>query len=270
MSDPVETTETEVPVEETPVEKDKETPAADQDQESDSDDKKPEEDKKPDPKPAEEPKKNHDTRRWERLMRERAEFKAKADWLEQQMTVKKQETVSGSPARDKFGSDEEYVQALTDYMVEKKLSGVKQELTQHQEQTRTQNDWMSKINQARTDYSDYDAAMEDAQDIPISEHTKEAIQSSDLGGDIAYYLAKNPEEALRINSLSPMAAAREIGRIESYVEYEKTQKTKKPPVSKAPSPIKPVHSQGSGTKSLEDMTPAEYIAYRDKQQAKRR
>jgi hypothetical protein len=276
MSDPVETTET-APVEEekveTPVEKE-ETPA----EPVEGEEPKAEEDKdkKPEPKPAEEPKKkSHDQIRWERVLKERAEFKAKAEWLEQQINQQRQtqaqSPTNGRPARDKYESDEDYVDALTTWKVEQKLSGVEQKLTQHQEQTRTQTEWVSKINQARTDYPDYDTAMEEAQDIPVSESMKEAIQSSDLGADIAYYLARNHDEAERINTLSPMAAAREIGRIESYVEYEKTQKGKKPPVSKAPSPIKPVHSSsGSGTKSLEDMTPAEFIAFRNKQQAKKR
>jgi hypothetical protein len=256
MSDPVEVAETEVPevVEETTAEGQQE-PAE------------PKAEEKPAEEKAEEaPKKNHDTRRWERLMRERAEFKAKADWLEQQYSKQNAQTqpANDRPARDQYANDEDYVDALTTWKVDQKLSGVKQELAQHQNQSQTQASWISKINQARADYSDYDAVMEDSQDIRITPEVAEAIQSSELGGDIAYYLAKNPVEAERINSLSPIAAAREIGRIESYVEYEKTNKPKVP-VSKAPVPIKPVRSStGSGTKSLEDMSPAEFIAYRNK------
>ena len=257
MSDPVEVV-TEVEVVEPVVEDSNAEPA-----EPKADDPKAEDTK------TEEPKKNHDSRRWERLMRERAEFKAKADYLEQQVQAKKAETaVTGRPARDQFGSDEDYVDALTTWKVDQKLSGVKEQLSQHQMQSQAQASWVSKINQARAEYSDYDRIMEDAQDIPIEPAVAEAIQSSEIGGDVAYYLAKHPEEAIRINSLSPMSAAREIGRIESYVEYEKGQKAKKPPVSKAPAPIQPVKaSSAPGTKSLEDMTPAEYMAFRNKQEA---
>ena len=230
--------------------------------------KKPEDAEKKD----EQPKKNHDQRRWERTLKERAEYKAKAEWLEQQLQQKQAPAAKeGRPSRDKYESDEDYVDALTTWKVDQKLAGVKQELSQHQSKSQTQVEWASKITQARADYADYDTVMEDAQDIPIEPAVAEAIQSSDLGGDIAYYLAKNPDEASRINSLSPMAAAREIGRIESYVEYEKTQKLKKAPVSKAPAPIKPVHSSTStASKSLEDMTPGEYMAYRNKQEAARK
>lgn len=266
MTDPVEVAEKpEVPVvEETPVEEN-------QTETTPSEEVKPEDEKKPEEKKPEEPRKNHDQRRWERTLKERAEYKAKAEWLEAQLNQQKVPTQqSGRPARDQFTNDEDYVDALTTWKVDQKLGSVKQELAHQQSQSRTQTEWVSKINQARTDYSDYDTVMEDAQDIPIDPSVAEAIQSSDLGGDIAYYLAKNPEEAIRINSLSPIAAAREIGRIESYVEYEKTHK-KVAPVSKAPSPIKPVRSStGSGTKSFEDMSPGEYVVYRNKQDAARR
>lgn len=266
MTDPVEVAEKpEVSVEEkdTPVE---ETPTPD-----------PAEPKvetpKAEEKKEEEPKKqSHDERRWARLLKERAEAQAELKFLKEHYQRQQQQPdKANAPARDKFESDEAYVQALTDYMVERKLAGVKQELAQHQSQSRTQTEWVSKINQARADYADYDSVMEDAQDIPIEPAVAEAIQSSELGGDIAYYLGKNPEEALRINSLSPYAAAREIGRIESYVEYEKTQKAKKPSVSKAPNPIKPVHSSTStASKSLEDMSPSEYMAYMNKRESERR
>lgn len=241
---PVETTSTET-IDEKPVEEKAET------------------EKKPDAE------KNHFQRRQERLLRERAEYKAEAEFLRSQFQNQQKQAQSkteGRPARDQFESDEDYVDALTDWKLDQKLSGVKEELAQHQNQSQVQSSWVSKVNQARQDYPDYETVMEDAQDIPISKSTAEAMQSSDLGADIAYYLAKNPDEAMRINSLSPIAAAREIGRIESYVEYEKDQAKKKAPVSKAPAPIKPVKSSsGSGSKSLEDMTPAEYIAYRNKQ-----
>lgn len=266
MTDPVEVTEkTEVPVEETPVE---ETP-------TDPAEPKAEEDKKEEPEQKEEdqPKKTHDQRRWERLLKERAEYKAKVELYEQMQLQQQHKPVnSGRPSRDKFDSDEDYVSALTSWTVEQKLGNVKQELAQHQVQNQTQAEWASKINQARADYADYDSVMEDAQDIPIAPVVAEAIQSSDLGGDIAYYLGKNPDEALRLNSMSPVAASREIGRIESYLEYEKSQaKAKKVPVSKAPNPIKPVKSSaGSGAKSLEDMSPSEYMAYMNKREAERR
>lgn len=227
----------------------------------------------PEDKQPEEKKKTHDERRWERLLKERAEFKAKAELYEQMHSQQKKapDPASGRPSRADFDDDESYVDSLTSWKVEQKLAGVQERISQAQQQTQAQSAWVSKVNQARTDYADYNQVMEDAQDIPISPAVAEAIQSSDLGADVAYYLGKNPGEAERINQLSPMAAAREIGRIESYVEYEKQNAKKVAPVSKAPSPIKPVRSgTGGSTKDLETMTPGEYSAYMNKRERERK
>jgi len=220
----------------------------------------------PEKKEPEEKKENHFERRQRRLLQERAEFKARAELLEQMMTQQKPAVSEGLPQRDKFESDEEYVRALNAYTVNESLKGIEERLLQKLSKSSVEQSWGQKISQARSDYPDYDEVMELAQDIPITKHVAEAMQGSDFGADVAYYLAKNPEEAERINTLPAMAAAREIGRIESYVEYEKGQKKAKPVMSKAPAPIKPVKpSTSAGNKSLEDMTPAEYIAYRNKQ-----
>jgi hypothetical protein len=134
-------------------------------------------------------------------------------------------------------------------------------------------EWDSKLKVAKAEYSDFDEVLQDAQDIPITQTMAQAIKSSEIGADLAYFLGKDPDYAIRISKMDPISAARELGRIESYIEYDKANKkpAAKPAVSKAPSPIKPVKSSTTpGSKSLEDMTPAEYMAYRNKQDAERR
>jgi len=235
-----------------------------------SGDDEPKDEKEEEPKPKKE---NHDDRRWKRILQERAEYKAKAELYEQQAQQQqpKQEVPNeGRPARADFDNDEDYVDSLTTWKVEQKLAGVRQELTQSQMQSQAQASWGTKVDQARTDYADYDTVMEDAQDIPITPAVVEALQSSDIGADVAYHLAKHPEKAERLNTLSPIAAAREIGRIESLVEGSKAKPAKR--LSGAPAPIKPVRntaSKGTGKKSLDDMSPEEYMAHRNKQEQSR-
>lgn len=48
-----------------------------------------------------------------------------------------------------------------------------------------------------------------------------AIKDSDVGPDIAYQLAKDPAEALRVSKLSPLEQAREFGRKESDFKSSK-------------------------------------------------
>jgi len=259
------------PEEEVQEEVQEEEPTDEQSGDDDSDDAKEEESKEEDPKPKK--KENHDERRWKRILQERAEYKAKAELYEKQFNQPKQEEQQegGRPSRADYDNDEDYVDSLTTWKVEQKLAGVRQELTQEQMQSQAQASWGSKVDQARTDYADYDTVMEDAQDIPVTPAVVEALQSSEIGADVAYYLAKHPEKAERLNTLPPLSQVREIGRIEALVEGNKSGAQKKS-VSKAPAPIKPVRntaSKGTGKKSLDDMSPSEYMAYRNKQEQSR-
>jgi preprotein translocase subunit SecA len=61
----------------------------------------------------------------------------------------------------------------------------------------------------------------------------DAILTSDRGPEVAYHLAKNPALAERLNRLSPIAAAREIGRIEAALEKSSPGTTRKPPPAPA-------------------------------------
>jgi hypothetical protein len=54
--------------------------------------------------------------------------------------------------------------------------------------------------------------------------------------EIIHHLAKNPEEAERLSTLSPLAAAREIGRIEARLETRAVKKT-----TSAPPPPKTIN-----------------------------
>lgn len=221
------------------------------------------------------PKKNHDQRRWERLLNERAEYKAKLELYERQQQAQQAQTKSdsGRPARENFASDEDYVDALTDWKLEQKWEPMQQRFAEQQRAQQVDAAWDAKLQQAKAEYSDFDAVLQDSQDVPITPVMAQAIKSSDVGADLAYFLGKDPEYAVKISRMDPISAARELGRIESYIEYDKSQRKPavKAAVSKAPSPIKPVKTATTSSgKSLEDMSPAEYVAYRNKQDMERR
>ena len=87
--------------------------------------------------------------------------------------------------------------------------------------------------------------------LPITQAMAETIHESDIGPEIAYYLGSNPTEAKRISQLSPLAQAKELGKIEDRL-------TKEPPAKKtttAPPPIAPVKGQGSGNPSYDTTDP---------------
>lgn len=197
----------------------------------------PAEENKEEPKAEEQPKKNHEQRRWERLLRERAEFKAKVELYEKMQTQQQPVQDNGEPKREQFTDDLSYLEARQDFQLKKIASQV----TRPQQQ----NNWIDKENAIRESIPDFDDVMEDARDrgITIPQPSADAISSSDIGPEIQYHLAKNPKEAERLWSLAnPVDQIRAIGKIEAAIEARKNVKPVK--ISAAPKPIAPVKTTG--------------------------
>lgn len=72
-----------------------------------------------------------------------------------------------------------------------------------------------------------------------------AIKDSDVGPDIAYQLAKDPAEALRISKLTPLEQAREFGRKESEFTNNKEVEALKAEITK----LKGGRGEADGTKA---------------------
>lgn len=184
----------------------------------------------------EEQKKNHDQRRWERILRERAEYKAKAEFLEKMQTQQVAAQNTGEPKREQFPDDLAYLEARQDY----KLKQIAEKAA-----PQPQNNWSAKEDAVRSAIPDFDDVIEDARDrgITIPQPSADAIASSEIGPEIQYYIAKNPREAEKLWRLSnPVDQIRAIGRIEASIEAEKNKKPVK--VSAAPKPIAPVKTHG--------------------------
>jgi len=183
------------------------------------------------------------------------------------------------PTPDKFADYADYLEALTDWKADQKVSEAlskrdqdaqqKQELTQHQTRVKT---WVERQAAVREALPDYDEVMGDA-DVAVSPHVQEILLDSDMGPQMAYHLAKNQDEAERISSLSPLAAARELGKLEAALASKSPQASTTansqapapaaPKVTKAPTPITPVRGTGGQfTKAPESMSDAEWYASR--------
>lgn len=183
-----------------------------------------------------------------------------------------QKTAEGKPTPDKFETYEEFLEALSDYKVEQRAKQFEQAENQRKanEQQKAQLDtFQERLSEARSRYTDFDEVV--GAQIPISQAMQQTILESDKGADLAYWLGSNPEESARIAKLSPFAAAKELGKIEARFEA-KPEPKKQAPVSKAPPPITPLASQSpaGSTKSPDEMTLAEYEAWRASGGGKRR
>jgi len=117
--------------------------------------------------------------------------------------------------------------------------------------------------------------VEDYEDVaytaPIHDHVAELVMAMDEGPRIAYYLGKNPETAARLSALPPLDAAKELGRIDARLAFEREQAKAQRPVSRAPPPPPKIEAtEPAVDKDPGTMSDAEFAKWRRRQIAQRR
>lgn len=118
--------------------------------------------------------------------------------------------------------------------------------------------YVDEVPEARSRYADFDQVIAVAMrpDV-VSTDLANLVLDSERPHDLAYHLGKNPEMARAISTLNPVQQARELGRIEATLALPRA-KTQ----SSAPDPIRPLKGSASATSSPDNMTAAEYAAWR--------
>lgn len=212
-------------------------------------------------------------RRIDKLTREKADAARETEyWRQQALRTSPAETKVETPVKaedkpkvDDFATHAEYVEALTDWKVETRFKAV--EAKQNEEKAKThqqtvQSSFKEKQESFKAATPDFDEVVADA-DIPVSKALIDEVVTHEHGPALQYFLAKNPDEAERLSKLTPLALAREVGRLESRFVTAPSKPTDK--VTKAPAPPTPVsRSSSTSTKKPEDMPLAEYLAHRAK------
>jgi len=175
------------------------------------------------------------------------------------------------PKPEEFKTPAEYVDALADWKADQKLA----QSEANKQKKQVESTYFDREEKAREKYEDFHTVVyRDPKDggPAISDVMHGAIMESDIGPEIAYHLGKNPDEALRIYRLGPLAQAREIGKLEASLIANPP--AKKP--SSAPEPITPVGSRSaspnysaSDPRSLK-MSMEDWAAARAKEKAKSR
>lgn len=207
-------------------------------------------------------------RSWERRNREILETALTAG---RSQPVPQPTSGSSEPDPTKFTDYAEYMRAVTRYeadeAIERRITREqegRQQRTQADRQVELQKSFQQHLAKGSEKYDDFEEVALDPS-VPINQYMAEVITESEIGADVAYYLAKNRAEAQRISTLSPLAAAREIGRIEAKLLTAPTE----PKVSSAPSPIIPVAGKAGVSKDPTEMTQKEFDSWRKKQIAAR-
>ncbi|AEI70876.1 scaffold protein [EBPR podovirus 1] len=175
------------------------------------------------------------------------------------------------PIPDRFGSYDEYVEALADWKADQRVA----ESFKRRDAERSQaaearaaeakaQAWAERQSEFREATPDYDAVVGKSA-VQIAPHVVDTLLDSESGPELAYHLAKRPETVKRINALSPLSAARELGRIEATLSNPAAPQFK--PASKAPAPITPARSSAPAAVDLASANMDQYIAARRKQGA---
>jgi hypothetical protein len=118
----------------------------------------------------------------------------------------------------------------------------------------TEKAWRDRETKTREAHPDYDDKLQELK-IPNTEAVsaiKTAISESEIGPELLYHLASNPDEATRIVKLSPTRAVAELGKLELKLSGDRAPKAKTREVSKAPEPITPLRRGGKSAHVLGD------------------
>lgn len=165
------------------------------------------------------------------------------------------------PKQEDFKTVGDYTEALTDYLVEKKAkeAGETAKRQNAADRAKAQADEVTSAFVTRQDEfkkatPDYEEVVGESE-LNVPNAGMQYIVESEMGPQLAYHLAKNPDVVERLSKLSPARCVAELGKLE--VRLEDAAKSKDPPnkgdpapqnarqVSRAPAPIQPLNGDAA-------------------------
>ncbi len=117
--------------------------------------------------------------------------------------------------------------------------------------------WDEQATEAKGRYKDFDEVVRKQGLFPLNSHLGPLVKMSDMAGDLAYHIASDRALHDELVRMSPVDAARHLGRIEATMSGPKPRTS-----TQAPMPISPVRGQAGATRTPESMSMDEYIAAR--------
>lgn len=146
------------------------------------------------------------------------------------------------PDAANFDTYEKYIKALTTWQLDSR----DQARADDEVSKKNAAAWKARVATAKEAHDDYEDVIAGAADTPISRVMHDAITESEVGPQLAYYLATHLDEAARIFALSPNAGAREMGKLETLIEAKANpSKNPKPAAGAKALPRPPANVGGS-------------------------
>lgn len=185
--------------------------------------------------------------------------------LEAQMRQAQQQTMAQQwqtqkPDVNQFDSTEDWAQAYESWRA---YGDQMQQRAQYEQQMAQQQMDAAAAQQARLadtmrrgaeKHADFQAAVSDPT-VPSLAQTNsaayEAVMDSDHAADLAYHLAKHPDEVLAMRSMTPMQAIKTIARLEARITAAPAKAPEPPP--KPPSTVKGAKATTAADKEPSDI-----------------
>lgn len=168
-------------------------------------------------------------------------------------TQKKETTETPKPRPEDFESYDKYLDARDEWVIAQTRAGGEKERKQREE-AEVQERWDEKIAAATVK----DPKILEEGYIPVK--IAHLLIDTEHLVELARHWGKNPEEGLRLTRMSPIQAAREIGKLEAKFAFKPPKRTE----THSPGPTSPIRGKEVVVKKLEDMTTEEFVAARDK------
>lgn len=211
-------------------------------------------------------------KRLDELTKKRREAEREAEYWrnkaqgDEKKTTDSETPPKGRPKEEDFDTYEQYEDALVDHRISQRETQSAKEKAKAASETATQTKQEAlgaALDKGASLYDDFEAVVQ-SPDLIMTEAMVDAAMEGPDPQDVFYHLANNKEEAARIAELTPIAAAREIGKIELRLsEGKKAPKAPEPKrVTKAPEPIKPIGGKEYVEKHPKDMSMDEYAEWR--------
>lgn len=167
------------------------------------------------------------------------------------------------PVVEQFKTYEEYVDARAEWVAERKFQAIEEQrraAEAEQAKAHKHDTFLQKAEEFAATAPDFkDVAFNPS--LPITDVMADAIDLSDKGPEVLYYLGKNPDEAAKIARMPDLQAALEIGRLEARLSLPQPRT-----VTKAPPPIQPLTGgHGSVVVDPDKMSADEWLKWRNEQ-----
>ena len=184
------------------------------------------------------------------------------------------EATQPEPQADDFDDYTDFVKAHSGWTADQRVAAAKADWDKKEadkvnleQETKRQAELKVKFDEGYAKYDDFAEVAFDRTATHITPMIVDILADCDNPADVAYHLAKDRVNGVKISRMTPTMAAREIMKLDQSFGAGPIAPGKK--TTSAPPPIKPIGSSNTVGKNPEQMTQSEYEEYRLKQGARK-